>query len=613
MCGIAGRAAFVPMLDAHAAKLSEAMQRALHNRGPDSGAAHHDGDVLIVHRRLSIIDLSDAGRQPLWNEQRTIAVIVNGEIYNFQSLRADLEKRGHRFRSHSDSEVLVHLYEDGGIDACCTRASGMFAFALWDARTRDLYLVRDRLGIKPLVICEHDEGVTFASTLAGLMADAAVPREVRTESLASVLHWGFVPSPWSALAGARRIPRGTWARVRGGRVVEEREWWRDDPAPVSTDDDSVRDALTRAVESHLVADVPIGALLSAGIDSGLVTAVANRVAGAGGIEAWTVSHRGHAEDEYAEASRVAAHLGVRLHEMPIGGTGLTLERFDEVVAAMDEPLADASLVGLHALFRAISADRRVVLSGDGGDELFAGYDWHAGMPAVPSWARQRWFRAAAPGLERLAGMGGAAGVAGKVATHIRRHPALVYLDKLRMTSDGELEAIGVSSISRDPMADSAVRAWEHFEGQDTLEQMLAVERATSLVDQMLAKVDTAAMAYGVEARVPFLADDVVRVAKGLPSNRKRVGSLGKICLRDWYRSLLPNDLAVRAKTGFNSPISAWLTGEIGSALRERAADGIALLGGSGVPTSPRTILAAAILASWTARFKQPSLATTRGF
>lgn len=604
MCGIAGRSTPAPMEPGFATLLRERFAACQRTRGPDGWGAHLDEDVLLVHRRLAILDLSEAGNQPLWNENGTICVVANGEIYNFMELRAELIGRGHTFRSRSDSEVLVHLYEEGGIESCCRRIEGMFAFALWDARTRDLFLVRDRLGIKPLVIAEHPRGVTFGSTTDALLADPDVPRGIRTEALAAVLEWGFVPAPWSALEAARRVLPGTWLRVRGGRVVEERRWWTDIPGDPG-DELHVREALRDAVRSHLVADVPVGALMSAGIDSGLVTALALREAGPDALRVWTASHHGFPEDEFEEASRIAAHLGVEIEEIPIGGEGLTEERFERMVAALDEPLVDTSLIALHELFRPIAGDRRVVLTGDGGDEVFGGYDWHAGMPQVPAWARTPLFRLAAPGLGVLRGIPGRAGTLASVATHVRRAPPSIYLDKLRIAQPNELRAAGIEAPVHAPIHGAAAAAWDRFAGRDELEQMLAIDRATLLPDQMLAKLDVASMAHSIETRVPLLGERVVAAAKALPRGAKHDGRLGKLVLRRWFAELAPPEAAARRKTGFNSPLGAWLAGPAGSWLRERASSGMALVGGDGaVPSTPRLVFAAAMLDAWISRVSQ---------
>jgi asparagine synthase (glutamine-hydrolysing) len=595
MCGIAGCSRLSPMEPRFAQALGARMSSALHRRGPDGGRVHHDGDVLLVHRRLSILDLSEAGMQPLWNEDRTVCVVVNGEIYNFASLREQLVARGHRFRSSSDSEVLVHLYEDRGIDACCAALEGMFAFALWDARSRDLYLVRDRLGIKPLALAEHAEGVTFGSVLPAIVQDAAVPHEINEAALAAVMRWGFVPSPWSALRGVRRVAPGSLVQLRAGRVVAERRWWTDVPALAEVAETELRATLAQAVESHLVADVPVGSLLSAGIDSGLITALAAAHAPAD-FAVWTVSHRGHDEDELEDALRAARHIGVELTEIPVGGSGLTEARFDQMVAAMDEPLSDASLIGLHAMFEAIAPQRRVVLSGDGGDELFAGYSWHAGMPQLPSWARSRVFEASAPVLAQLSGARGVIGTIGGVAAHLRRHPAEVYLDKLRVAEDEELAALGIAG-GAEPIAGAAREAWERFEGAGVLEQMLAVDRATMLADQMLPKADTSSMAHSIELRVPMLADSVLAAAKGLAPSLKREGERGKLALRRWYAEIGAPGLADRRKTGFNSPVASWLANAEGRFLVERAHAGLARFG-TARTASPRLMLAAAVVASW---------------
>ena len=592
MCGLGGRSAKSPMDEQSGQALAHRFLRCLHQRGPNGSGWHHDGDTLLAHTRLSIIDLSDAGLQPLWNEDRTVGVIANGEIYNFRPLRRSLETRGHRFRGGSDCEVVVHLYEDGGIDRCCEALEGMFAFALWDARSRELYLVRDRLGIKPLVMSEHPEGITFGSTCSTLLNDPAVPTDVRDEALVAVLKWGFVPTPWSALRCARHVLPGSWVRIRAGRVEAERQWWVDRPAPEATTPQQMRDAIERAVASHLVADVPIGALLSGGIDSGLVTALAARTVGRDALHAWTASQPGFGEDEWADALRTARHIGVDLHEVRMGMMGATEALIGRAVRGMNEPLAVSSLVGLHALFAAVASDRRVVLSGDGGDELFGGYPWHVGMPRLPQWSRLAALQWAAPLLP-------ASSALREVARLARRHPAALYLDKLRIASDVELEVLGIDWKAPDPMEERAIEAWGRFEGFGTLEQMLAVDRATALIDEMLAKVDTASMASGVEARVPLLADDVVAAAKGMPATSKRRGHVGKVFLRGWFAELGPPGAAAREKTGFNSPLGSWFEGPAASFLRdyERAAASAMALRAE--PSRARIKFALAVIGAWT--------------
>jgi asparagine synthase (glutamine-hydrolysing) len=565
-----------------------------------------DDETLLVHRRLSIIDLSPRGTQPLWNEDRSVAVIVNGEIYNYRELRHGLEQRGHRFASDSDSEVIVHLFEERGIDETCRALEGMFAFALWDTRARALFLVRDRLGIKPLVVAEHGGGITFASTLPGVLADPDVPRDVRPEALLAVLKWGFVPSPWSAVKACRHLLPGTWMRIQHGRIAEERPWWRDDPSPASGDDHVVRRAVEEAVRTHLVADVPVGALLSAGIDSGLVTGLASRIA-PGTVEAWTVSHRGYPQDEFPEAQRAAEHFSVRSHEVPLGGNALNEAAFDQLIAALDEPLVDTSLVGLHAMYGRIAPYRRVVLSGDGGDELFAGYDWHFDKSAAPWWGQSAPFRVLAPALRRLPRWSRQLGALRDVARYVAQHPALHYIHRFRLMVDQELARQGIDVSPGDPLAAKAIEVWDRYALREPLERMLAVDRATLLVDQMLAKIDVASMAHSVEARVPLLADGVVAAAKTLPAGRKRRDGHGKLCLRDWYREIGPSELADRAKTGFNSPLAAWLRADEGAFLHERSAAAMGELGARTGAPSDRFVFATAVIGAWLERLKPEAL------
>jgi asparagine synthase (glutamine-hydrolysing) len=609
MCGIVGRSCVSPPPAERLRELGERMHMAVWHRGPDGFEVTVDAETLLVHRRLAIIDLSPSGAQPLWNEDRTVAVIVNGEVYNFRDLRRDLEHRGHRFRGHSDSEVIVHLYEEHGIERCCRALEGMFAFALWDARRRELFLVRDRLGIKPLVIAEHAEGVTFGSTLPAVLTDPAVPCDFRPQAILAALKWGFVPSPWSAIKACRRVLPGSCVRIKDGRVRQEHQWWRDDPPPRDGDEGEVRRAIEEAVRSHLVADVPIGVLLSAGIDSGLVTAVANRLA-PGEIEAWSVSHPGYPQDEFPEARRAADHFGTLVHEVEIGGSGLDEGRFDQMIAALDEPLIDASLVGLHAMYERIAPHRRVVLSGDGGDELFAGYDWHLHASVAPRWGRTRMFRALAPALSRLPNLSRRMNVVRDVARYVTVHPAHHYVNRFRLLSDQELASHGLDERSVDPVAVKAVDMWDRYSQRDPLERMLAVDRATLLVDQMLAKIDTASMAHSVEARVPLLADGVVAAAKALPSDRKRRCDHGKLCLRDWYREIGPPGLADRPKTGFNSPIAAWIRSPAGEFLRARSQDALAELGGRSAEPSDRVMFAAAVLGGWLELVRQRTQAVS---
>jgi asparagine synthase (glutamine-hydrolysing) len=597
MCGIAGRSSRGALEPSRARLLAEAFSHAGRLRGPCGSGAHQDEEVLLVHRRLSIVDLSEAGSQPMWNEDRSVCVIVNGEIYNHAALRRRLIASGHGFRSRSDSEVIVHLYEDLGIDGCCHVIEGMFAFALWDSRTRDLYLVRDRLGIKPLAIAEHFEGVTFGSTTGTLLADPAVPCDVRGEALCSVMRWGFVPSPWSALRAARHVLPGYVLQIREGRVVEERAWWRDMPAERPSTPVEVREKIADAVRLHLIADVPVGILLSAGIDSGILAALAARGSAPRELEAWTASHRGFVEDEYCEAVRTADYLGIPLHETPLGTEGVSEAALGSVVEAMDEPLVTPSLVGLHALFRSIASKRRVVLSGDGGDELFGGYAWHLGMPVLPWWSRNVLFRALSPLFHDRSPRGPFAS-ASAVAALARRHPGHIYIDKLRIASDEELERMGLGQAFGDPMDDRAPEIWDRFESAGVLEQMLAVDRGTALVDEMLAKVDTASMAYSVEARVPFLSDAVVDAAKGLSREHKRDGDRGKTMLREWFGELGPPGASARPKTGFNMPTGAWFEGPARGYLTEQAVVGARVLGAKAIPGNPRQRYALAMVGAW---------------
>ena len=417
MCGIAG------ILQPGGAPVNagdlRAMSRALAHRGPDDEGFHHEGGLGLAHRRLAILDLSPAGRQPMPNEDGTVWLTYNGQLYDFEPLRRRLEEQGHRFRSHTDTEVIVHLYEEDG-DELLASIDGMFAFALWDARRRRLLLARDRLGIKPLFYARRGGDLAFASELKALLALPWVPREVSASALVHYLYQSSVPGDVSVFEGVRKLSPGEYLVAEDGAIRTGRYW----PGPPEharpESPGSLRAGLEAAVRSHLVADVPVGTFLSGGLDSTAVTWQARRAVG-GPLHTFSVRFEGPAAyDEGDAALAVARALDTTHHELRLGPDAV--RDLPAVFSANDEPFAISSAIALHHLARFAREHVKVVLTGDGADEILGGYPWRH----EPDWGRRARPGAALRGLaltgvRSLRGsVGTGPGLAEQIGARLRR-------------------------------------------------------------------------------------------------------------------------------------------------------------------------------------------------
>ena len=575
MCGIAGK------LNTGAGAvvdptLVHRMAAVLRHRGPDAQGVWTDGGIGLGSRRLAVIDLSERARQPLANEDGAVRVVFNGEIYNFRELRADLEARGHQFRSDSDTEVIVHLYEEDGFD-CVRRLDGMFAFALWDARTRALFLARDRLGQKPLFYWQHGDMLVFGSEPKAILQDPAVPANPDEEAIHHYLTYGYVPAPWSVFRGIRKLPPAHYLVARQGRVDVTRYWSlcyepkREEREEALAEE--LDELLGHAVERRLVSDVPLGALLSGGLDSSAVVALMRR-ATSGRIQTFSIGFDQPDYDERRFARTVATALDTEHHELTVRPDAAAL--LPRMVYHFNEPFADSSALPSWCLTEMARQSVTVALSGDGGDESFVGYDRYAGamvagrLDRLPLWARQLAARSVRP-------LQGSA--ARSTAARIRRFAAGLPLDPVRrhgrwlsvMLDEQKAELYTSEFASRWGGTASLGLLEPHWTLSDAttpVEKLVHTDVGTYLPDDLLVKMDIASMANSLEVRSPLLDHHVVEFAARLPLALKLRGRTPKYLLKRVMRRHLPSDIVDRRKMGFGVPIDHWLR----NGLREMAHD-----------------------------------------
>jgi asparagine synthase (glutamine-hydrolysing) len=560
MCGICGlyglQAADEPE------RLVRRMMRTIAHRGPDGEGAFVGEGVALGHQRLSIIDPSSAGAQPMHLD--AVTVVYNGESYNFPALRAQLEALGHRFVGHSDTEVLLHAYQEWDL-AGLERLEGIFAFALWDAARRRLVLMRDRLGVKPLYYARRAGGLAFGSEIKAVLAGVAADRGVDEQALIEYLWYGNTFAERTIYRGVRALPPGWRLIVEEGRERLE-PWWRIEAwldggaaAPAADAAAAVRAAVDTAVTRQLVSDVPVGLFLSGGVDSSSIAASAALAAGRR-LSSFSASFDYEPGiNELPKARLVAQRFGLDHHELKIRGAAL-----EEVVVALveahDEPFADAANIPLYLLARELRGSIKVVLQGDGGDEMFAGYRRYAVLNAARWW--RLWPHAVEPLLGVLPGPGARLARMGAAAANPNgalRMALLLTVETLRdpptaMLTDTARRRLEAASDPFAAFRECATR----FGRCDPVQQMLLTDVTLQLPSQFLAKVDRATMAHGIEARVPLLDEGVAALAVALPSALKVRCLQKKRVLRDAMRARLPAEILDGPKTGFGVPYEHWL-------------------------------------------------------
>jgi asparagine synthase (glutamine-hydrolysing) len=557
MCGICGIASREGAPDAE--RLA-AMSAALVHRGPDSGGGHFDGPVALGARRLSIIDLA-GGDQPIENEDGSCVVVQNGEIYNYPELRRELEREGHRFRTNCDTEVHLHLYEEHG-PAYARRLRGMFAVAVWDSQRRRLVLARDRYGIKPLYYRDSGGRLEFASELR------ALPRgEIDVDALEAFLTFNSIPAPYSIFRDTRKLPAGhvlVWEE-RGGLSLER--YARPGPVPAQEMRDGdeaelveeLRARLRDSVRAHLLSDVPVGVLLSGGVDSAVLAALAAQET-TEAVRTFTIGFEEKSFDERADARRVAERYGTNHHELLVHPDPLVL--VPALADVFDEPFADSSALPTYLVSQLAAEHVKVALSGEGGDELFGGYYTYAADLLADRVAPLA--RLARPLVERLPSSSAKASFDYKAKRFVRaahlppleRHHGWkeIFSPDLR----AELTGRGASF---DPVDVYRAR-YAQTEGADPLARLQDVDFGIYLVDDLLVKTDRASMAHSLEARVPFLDSVVTNFAFTLPAKHKVRGLSKKVLLRKAAEPLLPREVVHGRKRGFSIPAAAWLRGEL---------------------------------------------------
>jgi asparagine synthase (glutamine-hydrolysing) len=583
MCGIAGILHFEPQRAVSRAVL-DAMTDSLAHRGPDGRGTHVDGSLGLGHRRLAILDLSDDGLQPMPNEDERVWVVLNGEIYNFQSLRQELEAKGHTFRSRTDTEVLVHLYEEHGEDMV-RRLRGMFAFALWDADQRRLLLARDRFGQKPLYYRLDDRGLHFASELRGILADPSLPRAPEPTALHLYLTYGYVPAPWTAFSGIKKLPPATILTVAADGRHAQRPYWSlglspKRPVQSAREEQALQEELLERIDEatrlRMVSDVPLGAFLSGGVDSSAIVA-SMCAAGASSVRTFSIGFEEPSYDERAYAREVAQHLGTEHTELVL--TPDNFAPLERVVRHYGEPFADPSALPTFAVSELAREHVTVALTGDAGDELFLGYGRYLGsrvderVRTAPSPLR---LLARNPIALGLLSHGGAPELAGQL-THDAQHkhlpPGDLYATRLEMLTPElkqELYAESFAYSVRGIEARALVRqAVERSDGETFVERCAHADVQTYLPGDILTKVDIASMAYGLECRSPFLDHELAEFVASLPSRLKHRRLVGKRILKEAIRTRVPRSAIERRKQGFGVPLEHWFRGRLTLLLRER--------------------------------------------
>jgi asparagine synthase (glutamine-hydrolysing) len=580
MCGICGKLNFTQ--ERVAELLLRKMASTLVHRGPDDDGVYVKGSVGLGHRRLSIIDLSPAGHQPMCNEDGTVWIVFNGEIYNFPALKDELIQKGHVFRSHSDTEVIVHLYEEEG-PACVQKLRGMFAFAVWDEKNRSLFLARDRVGKKPLFYHLDDHCLIFASEIKAILKEPAVVVKPNHVAIHHYLTYQSVPAPFSAFEGIHKLPPAHYLLCKNGNVEIERYWNlsylpkfdASTPAAIHNLEDELVERLKEAVRLRLISDVPLGAFLSGGMDSSVVVALMSQLMRQP-VRTFSIGFHEKDYDELSYARLVANRFETAHTEFQVRPNAV--EVLPKLIWHYNEPFADPSAIPSYYVSKLAREHVTVVLNGDGGDESFAGYERYVAnelamrFERIPAILRRRLL----PVFARLLP---ASGGSNSFFWRLKRFAQMLSLTpelrnaqwvthfnnetkSLLYTDDFKKKTAGNDSF--DIILDRYARA----EAEDFTDRTLYADVTLYLSETLLVKMDIASMANSLEARSPFLDHEIMEFAARIPSRLKLHNGKTKIILKNAFGNVLPKEIIARKKMGFGVPLDHWFRNE----LREMAYD-----------------------------------------
>lgn len=573
MCGIAGKFSFDGSVAERA--LIEKMCAAIVHRGPDAEGILIAPYIGLGQRRLSIIDLSEAAVPPLCNEDASVWLVFNGEIYNFQALRDDLQARGHVFRTRTDTEVIIHLYEEFG-EACVSHLRGMFAFALWDGRRKRFFAARDRVGKKPFFYCRKHRTLTFASSVSALLADPDISVAPNFHAIDEYLCRQYVPAPITAFEGVEKLPAAHYLICDSAGKMQIVRYWAPPIGTIEPDLDNreearreILESLQEAVRLRMVSDVPLGALLSGGIDSGALVALMSTESGQR-VKTFSVGFEGDPDNELPYARYVAERYDTDHHEFLVNTS--VVDALPSLVRHYGEPFADSSAIPTYFISQMARQHVTVALSGDGGDESFSGYSrygellrWRP-LEHIPVSLRSHVFGRMAGIFRRLP--------YGRVASRLARACRMaagsrsdLYTTYMSVFKDeeravcyrGPLQSmLGSASYGGEP---ASTRVDAEF-----LDWMMNHDQHHYLPDCLMVKADVASMAHGLELRSPFLDHEFMRLAARIPASLKRRGMQGKLILRETVSELLPEEVLNKRKTGFGVPLAKWFRSDLGEML-----------------------------------------------
>lgn len=566
ICGVVNRRSEEPV----SAGVLQRMCDVIRHRGPDDEGRHVVGNIGLGMRRLSIIDLV-SGAQPIYNEDRSVVIVFNGEIYNHNSLRKVLEQKGHRFITKSDTEAILHAYEEYGPD-CVQKLNGMFAFAIWDENKKRLFLARDRIGIKPLYYYFDRNRLVFGSELKSILQHPDVPRKVDAKALDNFLTFEYIPSPLSIFQDIRKLPAGHWLIYQEGQVKVKKYWSLTYKASAKNEEElceELNELLYDAVKIRLMSDVPLGAFLSGGLDSSSIVAMMSR-AMTEPVKSFSIGFDDTTYNELPYARTVAAHFGTDHYEEIIQPNAVDLT--EKIIRQLDEPFGDFSVFPTYLVSQMARKHVTVALSGDGGDELLAGYDTYIADRVARRYAKLPGFlrtgllepiTAMLPPTEKKKGLINRA----KRFVEGTRLPAeLQHVRWMIFLQQAEKQLLYSKSFSdelagNDPY-DFILEKLEHISSVDPLDQQEYIDITTYLVDDILVKVDRMSMAVSLEARVPMLDYRFVEFAATVPSHLRMNGKRTKHILKQAMKGILPEFILNRGKEGFSIPIKNWMKNEL---------------------------------------------------